>query len=122
MTILSLGLILLTGLFAAKVIRRLRIPVITAYLLLGIAIGPAGLKLISCGILSASGLISNIVLGMIAFSLGQHFQVQRLAKIEKSVFWISIFGAVAPWILVTLVFRFLLNQPLYLALSTNLNQ
>ncbi len=116
MTILSLGFILLSGLLAAKLIRQLKIPTVTAYLLLGVAIGPFALNLVSEGILSSSGLISNIVLGLIAFSLGQNFSLERFRKIGRPVIWISILAALAPWFLISTGFLVLLKQPFYIAL------
>jgi NhaP-type Na+/H+ or K+/H+ antiporter len=49
MTILSLGFVLLAGLLAGKLIRQVKVPVVTAYLVLGIIIGPAMLNLVSEG-------------------------------------------------------------------------
>ncbi len=116
MTILSLGFILLAALLAGKLIRQLKIPMVTAYLILGIIIGPAVLNLVSEGILTSSGLISNIVLGLIAFSIGQNFALERFRKIGKPVIWISIFAAIAPWFLISCAFLILLRQPFYIAL------
>lgn len=116
MTILSLGFILLAGLLAGKLIRQVKIPMVTAYLLLGIIVGPAALNLVSEGILSSSGLISNIVLGLIAFSIGQNFALERFRKIGRPVIWISILEASGAWFLVTVAFLVLLRQPFYIAL------
>ena len=71
--IFSLGLILLLGLIGARLINRIKFPSVTAYLLLGILIGPSLGKFISPDLISASGFISNVVLGLIAFTLGQNF-------------------------------------------------
>lgn len=116
MTILGLGFILLAGLAAAKLIRRIKLPVVTAYLLLGILIGPCILNLVPSEILNASGLISNVVLGFIAFSLGQNFAISSFRKIGRGVFWISTLEASGAWVLVTLAFLILLKQPFYIAL------
>ncbi len=116
MTILSLGFILLAALLAGKLIRRLKVPVVTAYLLLGIIVGPSVLNLVSEDILGSSGMISNIVLGLIAFTIGQNFALERFRKIGKPVLWISIFEASGAWLLVTLIFWLILRQPFYIAL------
>lgn len=115
-TLFSLGLILLIGLLAGKLVHRIKLPSVTAYLLLGILIGPSLLNLVSDSILGASGLISNLVLGFIAFSLGQNFSLEGFKKIGKTVLWISIFEATGAWILVTLAVFFLFRVPLYVAL------
>jgi len=115
-SLLSFGIILLAGILAAKFLRRAKFPMVTAYLLLGIVIGPNLLNLIPEQILGASGLFSNIVLGMIAFTLGQNFSFGNLRKLGKSVFFISIGEVIGSWALVTFTLHFILKQPLYLSL------
>ncbi len=115
-TILGLGFILLVGLFSARLISRIRFPAVTAYLIIGILIGSSLLKLVPVEILNASGLISNIVLGIIAFSIGQNFSRDNFRKIGKSVIWISVLEACGAWLLVTLAFLLILRQPFYIAL------
>ncbi len=115
-TIFSLGIILFTGLFAAKILRQIKFPAVTAYLLLGIIIGPHLLNLVAPGIINSSGLISNIVLSIIAFGLGQNFSKEHFGKIGKSVLTISILEATGAWLLVTLALFFILKQNFYLAL------
>jgi len=114
--ILSFGVVLLTGFLAAKLLRKVRFPAVTAYLLLGVLIGPAVFNLISSRVLQTSGLISNIVLSIIAFSLGQNFSRENFSKIGKSVICISVLEAAGAWIFVTFAFLGLLKQPLYSAL------
>jgi len=115
-TAFSLGIILLAGLLSAKLIRKLKIPAITAYLLLGIAIGPTLFNLVSPDILQSSGLISNIVLSFIAFSLGQNFSMERFRKIGKSILYISIGEVIGAGVVVTLCIWLLTDLPFYIAL------
>ncbi|TET85767.1 cation:proton antiporter, partial [Candidatus Aerophobetes bacterium] len=67
-------------------------------------------------IINASGLISNIVLGIIAFGLGQNFSRQNFSRIGKSIIWISLLEAGGAWAGVFFASFFLLKQPLYLSL------
>ncbi|MFH1848086.1 MAG: cation:proton antiporter [Candidatus Omnitrophota bacterium] len=114
--ILSVGVIFLMGLVAAKFAGKIRVPSVTGYLLLGILIGPAALDVVSEGLLSVSGGISNVVLGLIAFGMGQNFSIASFRRIGKSVIWISVMAACVPWILITCGLWLLLGQPFYLAL------
>lgn len=114
--IFSLGFIFLLGLLGARLINKIKFPSVTAYLLLGILIGPFLGKFVSSDLISASGFISNIVLGLIAFSIGQNFSRENFHRIGKSVLWISLFEAGGAWILVTLMFLFVLRQPFYISL------
>jgi len=115
-TILGLGVVLLGGVFCARFINKLGFPAVTAYLVLGIFIGPSVFNSVPKDLLNASGLISNIVLGFIAFGLGQNFSRGLFQKIGKPVLWISILEVLGPWVLVTLSLFFLLRQPFYVAL------
>ncbi|MFH0913443.1 MAG: cation:proton antiporter [Candidatus Omnitrophota bacterium] len=115
-TILGFGFILLAGFFSAKLIHKIKFPVVTAYLVLGIIIGKSLFDLIPKGILDASGLISNVVLGIIAFGIGQNFSRESFRRVGKSVIWISVLEACGAWILVTLTFLFILKQPFYVSL------
>ncbi len=115
-TILGLGFILFAGLLSAKMVKKINFPSVTAYLLLGIIIGPSLFNLMPEDILGSSGLISNIVLGIIAFGIGQNFSRYHLRRIGKAVLWISILEACGAWILVTAIFYFLLRQPFYLSM------
>lgn len=114
--IFSLGLILLLGLVSARLINKVKFPSVTAYLLLGILIGPSLGNIVSSDLISASGFISNIVLGLIAFSIGQNFSRDNFSRIGRSIIWISLLEATGAWILVTLGIFLILRQPFYLSL------
>jgi len=74
------------------------------------------LKLVPQDLLDSSGLISNIVLGMIAFGIGQNFSFSNFKRIGKCVLWISVLEASGAWILVTLAFLLILRRPFYVSL------
>ncbi len=114
--IFSLGFILLFGLIAARLINKIKFPSVTAYLLLGIIIGPSLGNFISSDFISASGFISNVVLGLIAFSIGQNFSRDNFRRIGRTTVCISLFEATGAWIMVTLALFLILKQPLYLSL------
>ena len=81
----------------------MRFPAVTAYLLIGILIGPYLLNVIPVKVVGTSDFISNFVLGMIAFALGSNFRIDSIRKAGKAVLWISILEAGFAWLLVTLV-------------------
>ena len=72
-SLLSAGLILLLGFVGARVLKLVRLPNVTAFLIVGIIIGPQILNLVTAEIFTASEFFSNLVLGLIAFSLGESF-------------------------------------------------
>jgi len=99
-TILGIGCVLFLGLFSSKIAEKFKTPAITAYLILGILIGPYVAGIIPDTIIGSSGLISNLALSLIAFSIGQSFSKQTFKQVGSLVIWISILSAVGAWIAV----------------------
>ncbi len=114
--ILSLAIIFILGFMASWFTRKLKIPTITAYVVLGILFSPHLLNVISVDLLSASGFFSNIVLGMIAFSLGESFSLGTLRRVGRAVTGISITASVIPWLLVTTCIWLIFQEPFSVAL------
>ncbi len=108
--------ILLGGLVAGKIVQILKLPAITGYTLFGIFMGPYAFNFLSQEIIGASQIMSYIVLGVVAFSIGESFSIKFLRKLGKVVMWISIIESVTAWIFVTLTFLLILRQPLYVSL------
>ena len=115
-TILNLGFILLLGLLAERFIQRIKLPTVTAFIIVGIFIGPSFLNLINPQLIKSSGLISNIALGIIAFSLGETFLFSSFKEIGRPVIYISLIAALLPCLLVTISLYFILEQPLHVAI------
>ncbi len=112
--ILSLAVVFLLSFFASRLTKKLKLPVITAYVILGILLGQ--FNLISQAILSASDFFSNIILGMIAFGLGEGFAYHNLRRVGRAVIAVSISASLLPWMLVTATVWLLFQQPFYIAL------
>jgi Kef-type K+ transport system membrane component KefB len=115
-TILCLGIILVGALVAEKIVSYLKVPAITSYILLGILLGPYALNVTSEGLLTASELLSNIVLGFIAFHIGKIFSHENFRRIGKAVLSISLSETLGAWICVTAGIYYLAHQPFYVAL------
>jgi len=118
-TLLSAGLILLLGFAGARLLKYIRLPSVTAFLLIGILIGPHLLNLVTEEIFFASDFFSNLVLGVIAFSLGENFRLDELKRGMKQVMWISVTAAVGVWLLVSLAilaYFWIVRLPIYPAL------
>ena len=104
MTILfSLSIALFAGLMLSRVAKLVNLPAVTAYLVAGILIGPfclgafnvEGLGFTSFDIESKSfAIISDVALGIIAFSIGNEFRLSQLKSIGKQATIIGIFQAV----------------------------
>ncbi|MGC9516016.1 cation:proton antiporter [Methanocrinis sp.] len=112
---LGLSLIILVGFLAAKLFGAAKIPAVTSYILVGIVIGPSGLGVVPEGILAASGFISDVVLGLIAFGIGRNFHTKTFGGIGRIIVRISAMEALGALLLVTAALSLLLGVPLHVA-------
>ncbi|KPK63486.1 hypothetical protein AMJ83_06845 [candidate division WOR_3 bacterium SM23_42] len=118
-SLLSAGLILLLGFVGARLLKLIRLPNVTAFLLVGILIGPHILNLVTPDIFTASEFFSNLVLGIIAFSLGENFRLDKIRVGMKQVMWISIVAALGAWVLVSaalIIYFVTIEIPIYPAI------
>lgn len=106
---LYLGALLVTCLMMGRFVCHLRIPKVTGYLLSGIFLSPSIFNIFS-EILSKNvynsvcelRFISELALGLIAFSIGGEFQHERFKKIGSKILTISLCETVITFILVFL--------------------
>lgn len=97
-TILQVGLAILAGLLLTRVAKKLGLPAVTAYLVTGLLIGPyclgrlgiGGLGFKSMKNVEQMGIISDIALGFIAFSIGSEFRLSALKEIGRAATVIGI--------------------------------
>ena len=106
--LLSIAIALLCGLLMTRVIKPLGLPAVTGYLVAGILIGPyvlgqlgvAGLGFVSEDYVAKFGVISDVALGFIAFSIGNEFRLSELKKIGKQAVIVGVFQALVAAIFV----------------------
>ena len=98
--LLSLSIALLAGLLMSRVVKFLKLPAVTAYLIAGILIGPmllGRLNVDGLGIIESQldglKILSELALGFIAFAMGNEFRLSQLKKIGKAATVIGIFQA-----------------------------
>ena len=107
-TLLAISIALLAGLLMTRIFKPIKLPAVTAYLIAGVLIGPYclgalgvdGLGFPSHEVVESLGIISEIALGFIAFSIGSEFRLDDLKKIGKQAFVIGIFQALVAALLV----------------------
>jgi len=104
---LSLSIALLSGLLLSRLAKLVKLPAVTAYLVAGVLIGPfvlGGLNIEGIGIttkqIDGFGLIADLALGFIAFSMGNEFRLQQLKKIGKQATVIGVFQALVTTVVV----------------------
>lgn len=104
---LSLSVALLAGLLLSRLAKKVQLPAVTAYLVAGVLIGPFVLGRIGIpgiGItgeqIEGFGLVSDLALGFIAFSMGSEFRIAQLKKIGKQATVIGVFQALFTTVIV----------------------
>ncbi len=107
-TLLSIAIALSAGLFMSRVVKPLKLPAVTGYLVAGILIGPYclgrlgidGFGFVSTEQVSAMSIINDVALGFIAFAIGDEFRLEQLKKTGKAATIIGILQAVFTTLLV----------------------
>ena len=115
-TIYYLGIVILAGIFAAKVLRKFNFPNVTGYLIAGVIIGHNVLNLVPQDTVTDLNIVSEVALGFIAFSIGSSFRIADLKKQGASTIVITLMESLVAMLCVLLVLVFALHQDLPFAL------
>lgn len=91
LTYLSIAIIL--ALLSSKLMKKIKLPNVTGYLIVGLIAGPYCLKLIPAGTIEELSVIPEVALGFIAFSIGAEFKLSYLKKVGKTPVIIAILEA-----------------------------
>ena len=108
--LLSVSIALLAGLLMTRLFKPFKLPDVTAYLIAGVLIGPycmgalgiGGLGFPTMDAVHALGLMADVALGFIAFSIGSEFRLEELKKTGKQAFVIGIVQALVATLFVDL--------------------
>ena len=108
--LLSLSIALLAGLLLSRLAKKAQLPAVSAYLIAGVLVGPfllGSLGIPGIGITESQvegfGIISDLALGFIAFSMGNEFRLAQLKKIGKQATIIGVFQALFTTVVVDVV-------------------
>ena len=96
--LLNISVAMFAGLMLTRLGNKFRLPDVTAYLVAGVLIGPSllgGLNILGLGFhsfeeLETLGVISDMALGFIAFSIGNEFRLSQLRETGKQALVIGI--------------------------------
>ena len=101
--IISIAIMLIAGFLGTRVTKKLKLPNVTAYILVGILLGPFCFGLVPTNVVEGMDFISDIALAFIAFSVGEYFRFDTLKKNGSKVIIITLFEALLASALVFVV-------------------
>lgn len=109
-TILVIGLLSILSIGMAKLLNKFKLPSVTGYLLAGLLIGPSILNIISKDYINNLNFISELALGLIAFHIGESFEIKQIKKLAKSVITITFLQAIITVIVVFTILILITND------------
>lgn len=129
--LLGISIALIAGLISNRLIKLLNLPNVTGYLIVGILLGPYFFSLFNenlTGVLTehmveSFGIIVDVALGFIAFSIGCEFKLKSIKKLGKGIITITLIQAFAALAMVDIALAILclcngsLNENLPLILT-----
>ncbi len=105
--IVAVGYLLYAGTLAANLLRPLRLPHLTAYMLVGIVGGPDLLRLIEPHTLETLEPISSLAISLIALAGGLELELGELRRSLASQFWANLLSTIIVTILSGATFVYL---------------
>ena len=101
--LLQIGFSMFAGLFMSRFAKLVKLPAVTAYLVAGLLIGPfllgrvlpTGLGFQSLEQIDALGILSDVALGFIAFSIGDEFRLEQLRHTGRKAAVIALIQALS---------------------------
>ena len=106
--LLPIAIAIIAGLLMTRVVKPLGLPAVTAYLVLGVLIGPyclgrlgvPGLGFNTMEAVEQMSVISQVALGFIAFSIGSEFRLSELKKTGRQAVIVGIVQALVAALMV----------------------
>lgn len=86
----KLSIIIFIGLIGGRVANRFHLPNVSGYIVAGLLIGPSFLGLITSAEIAKMGILNEIALGAIAFSIGNEFLIKDMKKVGKDIMIITL--------------------------------
>lgn len=114
--ILSVALMLLLGYLATRLTKLIGLPNVTAYIIIGVLMGPYFLNLIPQSIISGTDFLADMALALISFCIGEYFKFSAFKKNGLKSLCIAVFESVAASLVVFILTYFVLRLNLALSL------
>jgi Kef-type K+ transport system membrane component KefB len=101
-TSLAFGYLLLTAYFAGNLFKQVGLPRLTGYIATGIAVGPAGLGMLTEPMVDSLTLVNGMAVAMIALTAGNELEFRAMRPLMRSVAWISLVAVLGTTVLLSI--------------------
>jgi Kef-type K+ transport system membrane component KefB len=108
--LLALGLILAVGFIGGTISRRVNLPTITGYVVVGLLLGPTVSGAVEAQAVVSLDWVTGLSLGVIAYLIGASLRMDTIRSLGKSIAAITVFEAVGAFIAVTVVLSFVTGR------------
>lgn len=98
--IFTLGMFLAAGLLSGTLAELFRLPKVTAYLLMGVCLGPAIFDVVPHQHIEELKPLTDLAMALVLFGLGNHFTLSRLRRLFHRVLPISLSEILATFFIV----------------------
>lgn len=98
--VLLLGIVMFFGAVGGRVFKKLKIPQVVGYIVIGILIGSSGLQILGKETIAALNPVSTVALSMIGFLVGGELKLNIIKKYGKQFVGILLFEAITPFFIV----------------------
>ena len=97
----DVALLLFGGMVCGRLVKFVKLPNVTGYLIAGLLLGPSVFNIVSIEMVNNFSVISDVALGFIAFSIGSEFNLNYFRKVGTAPIIIAIAESFGAIILVT---------------------
>ncbi len=94
-TAVALGYLLLSAFFVGRLFHQLRLPRLTGYIVMGVAVGPSALRLLTEDSVTDLKFVNGLAVVLIALTAGTELELRALRPLLRSIAWITLLGVVA---------------------------
>lgn len=95
----SFGYLMLAAFFAGLLAKRVRLPKLTGYLLLGVLAGPEVWQLIPRGALDKLQLVSGVATALIALTAGTELDLKQFRPLMRTILWLTVIAVLGTTVL-----------------------
>ena len=114
--ILSLAVMLVLGYLTTRVTKLIGLPNVTAYIIIGVLIGPFSLDLIPSSMIAGTDFLADIALALISFCIGEYFKFSTFKNNGLKSLVIAIFESLIASLLIFVLTYFILDLSLALSI------